>query len=189
MAAAAGDRMVPPTTHPKRDVAFEEQPRQRGRGRWARYGALLFLSGLASCTGSPATFAVPPNFEITTPAGVAGVCIRTSPPGMTDAEFTHMVRTGMERETDNSIMAPALVPPLPTRRIVWHVNQSPPNPVSRLVANVFDGRTPFAYEQETISNDTPKAAITAAVKSMSERLMTKIASHASVPDQPNTQVG
>ncbi len=47
--------------------------------------ALLLFSGLTACTGSPATFALRPAFEVMTPAGVAGVSIRQSPPGMTDA--------------------------------------------------------------------------------------------------------
>jgi hypothetical protein len=181
MAAAAKSRMIPSTAHPDRDVMSEA--RQRTPGAWPRYRALILLCGLAACTGSPATLAVPPNFDIMTPTGAASVSIRTSPPGMTDAEFAHLVRTGMERETHSITIASGRVPPFPTQRIVWHVNLSFPNTDSRLVVNVFDGRTPFAYEQATISNDTPNEIITADIESMSQRLLAKVAARANVPPQ------
>src|SRR5437870_1462977 len=67
----------------------------------ARAGActrsLLLLLGLAACTGSPASVASRPDFEVMTPAGLANVSIRQSPPGMTDAEFARFVLAGMER--------------------------------------------------------------------------------------------
>jgi hypothetical protein len=41
----------------------------------------LLLCGLASCTGSPATLALQPAFEIMTPAGTTSVSIREAPAG------------------------------------------------------------------------------------------------------------
>ena len=64
---------------------------------FARTLALVLLSGLAACTGSPATLAMRPDFEMMTPAGLASVSIRQSPPDMTDAEFTRLVIAGMTR--------------------------------------------------------------------------------------------
>jgi hypothetical protein len=150
--------------------------------------ALLLLSGLASCTGSPATLALQPDFEVATPAGIASVSIRQSPPGMTDAEFTQSVEAGMERAARGSMIAGRVEPPFPSQRIVWHVNPSASRGVSRLVVNVFDGTNPFAYEQETLTNSASTAVITSTIESISERLLADIAAQANRPNQLGRQV-
>lgn len=154
----------------------------------ARTRALLLLSGLAACTGSPATLALQPDFEVMTPAGIASVSIRQSPPGMTDAEFTQLVRVGMERAARGSAIAGRVEPPFPSQRIVWHVDPSPPMGSSRLVVNVFDGANPYAYEQETVTNGPPTAVITSAVESMSERLLADVAAQANMPNRLGRKV-
>src|SRR3978361_1446541 len=99
---------------------------------------LILLFGLAACTGSPATLAIRPDFEIMTPAGLAGVSIRGAPYGMTDAEYSRLVRIGMEQAAPGSVKARAIDPPFPERRIVWHADTAAPRSVSRLLVNVFD---------------------------------------------------
>src|SRR5689334_3646246 len=79
----------------------------------------LLLLGLAACTGSPAALALRPEFEVMTPAGVASVSIRQSPPGMTDAEFTSLVAAGMKHVASD---AGPIDAPLPSQRIVWYVD-------------------------------------------------------------------
>ncbi len=153
-------------------------------GVLARMCTVLLLSGLASCTGSPATLALQPSFEMMTSSGTASVSIRESPPGITDAEFTHLVRVGMERAAARgSVIAGPVEPPFPSQRIVWHVNLSASRGVSQLMVNVFDGANPFVYEQDTITNDATRAAIMSTVESMSERLLAAIAARASTTNQ------
>ena len=133
---------------------------------------LVLLFGLAACTGSPASLALRPDFEVMTPAGIASVSIRESPPGMSDAEFTRFVEAGMEhgaRDTGR------IEPPLPSQRIVWHVDPSASRGMSRLVVNVFDGANPYAYELETVPNSGPTVEVRSAIESMSHRLMADIA--------------
>jgi hypothetical protein len=137
--------------------------------------ALWLLFGLAACTGSPSTLALQPDFEVMTAAGVASVSIRQSFPGTTYAEFTRLVRTGMERATPGDVLGKPVGPPFPWRRIVWHVNPSGSRAASRLSVNVFDGSVPYAYEQEVLENGAPPGAITSAVRWMSERLLADIA--------------
>jgi hypothetical protein len=149
---------------------------------------LLLLSGLAACTGSPATLALRPDFEVMTPAGVASVSIRESPPGMPEARFTQLVKAGMERASPGSVIAGPVEQPFPSRRIVWHVNTAaPPRGISRLVVNVFDGANPYAHEQEVMADSEPKAAISSAVASMSERLLADVTAQANAPIQPAAQ--
>jgi hypothetical protein len=131
---------------------------------------LLLLSCLASCTGSPATLAMRPDFEVMTPAGVASVSIREAPLGMTDGEFTQLVRAGMKRAAYRSITTGWVGPPYPSQRIVWHVNLSVPHSVSQLVVNVFDEAYPYALEEGRISTDASPAMIASVVESMSDRL-------------------
>jgi hypothetical protein len=45
-------------------------------------------------------------------------------------------------------------------RIVWHVTPVAARGVSRLVVNLFNGATPFAYEQVVVANTAPPVAIT-----------------------------
>ena len=150
--------------------------------------ALMLFSGLAACTGLPATLASQPDFEVLTRAGVASVSIRQSPPGMTEAQFTQLVKAGMERASPGSVIAGPVEPPFPSRRIVWHVNPAaPPRGISRLVVNVFDGANPYAYEQETVANSEPRVVISSALESMSERLLADVAAQANPPIQPAAQ--
>jgi hypothetical protein len=152
-------------------------------GALAHTRALLLLCGLASCAGSPRTLALQPDFEVKTPAGVASVSIRESPVGMTDEEFAQLVMAGMERAARGSVIAGRVGPPFPFQRIVWHVNLSAQRGVSRLVVNVFDGASPYAYEQDTISNGSPAAVITSVVESMSKRLLADVAGQAKKPNE------
>jgi hypothetical protein len=154
----------------------------------ARTRALLLLSGLPACTGSPATLALQPDFEVMTPAGIASVSIRQSPPGMTEAQFTQLVKAGMDRAVRDSVIAGRVKPPFPSQRIVWHVDLSASRSISRLVVNVFDGANPYAYEQETVTNSAPTAVITSAVESMSERLLADVAAQVNMPNQLGRQV-
>jgi hypothetical protein len=135
-------------------------------------GPLLLLFGLAACTGAPATLESRPDFEVMTPAGIASVSIRQSPPGMTQAEFTRLVRAGMKR---GARAAGRIEPPFPPQRVVWHVDPSASRGMSRLVVNVFNGASPYAYEQDTVSNSAPAAEVRSAVESMSCRLMADMA--------------
>jgi hypothetical protein len=144
-------------------------------GGLAHRRALLLLFGLASCTGSPATLALQPDFEVMTPAGIASVSIRQSPPGMTNAKFARLVRVGMERAARGSVIDGPVEPPFPSKRIVWHVDLSASRGISRLIVNVFDGANPFAYEQETVTNSAPTAVTTSIVESMSKRLLADVA--------------
>jgi hypothetical protein len=145
-----------------------------------RMPALLLLSGLAACAGSPGITALRPDFEVMTPAGKASVSIRQSPPGMTGAEFTRLVKAGMERAAPKKVMAGPIDAPFPEQRIVWHVSPSPSGIMSQLVVNVFDGATPYAYEQDSVPNDASRMTITTAVQSMSQRLIADVAARADV---------
>jgi len=133
--------------------------------------ALAALIALAGCTGSPATLALRPAFEVTTPAGVASVSIRESPPGMTDSEFTRLIEAGMTRGASAAAIAEPAGAPFPARRIVWHVSRGTGRGVSTLTVNVFDGSRPIAYEQEKVANDAQAAIIEAAVGSLTTRLI------------------
>jgi hypothetical protein len=120
------------------------------------------LFGVTGCTGSPATLALDPSFEIQTPIGLAGVSIREALPGTTAEAFAKMVRTGMEQGASVAAIDPtaAAPSPMPCMRIVWHVNPVAARGVSRLVVNLFNGATSFAYEQVVVANTAPPAAIT-----------------------------
>ncbi len=133
--------------------------------------ALMSLVGPAACTGSPATLALQPDFEVKTLGGVASVSIRESLPGMTDSEFEQLVRIGMGRAAPGSVLPGPVEAPFPQCRIVWHVNPSAHPGVSTLVVNIFDGSVPVAYEQEVVTNSAPMATITGAIESGSRRLI------------------
>lgn len=154
---------------------------------FARMHALILLCALAACTGSPATLAMRPDFEMMTPAGLASVSIRQSPPGMTDTDFTRLVVAGMARAAPDGVIACCTQQEFPMQRIVWHVNPMAARGVSRLLVNVFDGDDPYAFEQKVVSNDAPTAAISAMVQSMSERLLVDMASRACVPVRSITE--
>jgi hypothetical protein len=135
---------------------------------------LICLSGMAACTGSPATLALQPDFEVMTQAGPASVSIRQSPPGMTDEAFTRLVRMGMERATSGGVMAGRVAPPFPSQRIVWHVNSGAPRGISHLAVNFFSGASPYAYEEDIVADGAPAAAIVSTIESMSTRLLTTV---------------
>jgi len=133
---------------------------------------LSFLGSIAvsACTGSPATLATPPAFELRTPAGIASVSIRESPPGTTDAEFERLVASGMESDMPGSLVKGPVIAPFPTRRIVWHANPMAVRGVSLLTVNVFAGSSPFAYQQQVVANDAPLGVLVSAIASMTSRL-------------------
>lgn len=137
--------------------------------------ALAPLLGTLGCTGSPSTVAMPPDFEVMTPEGMASVSIRESLPNLTDAEFQLVVMAGMQSAMPGRPIGQPVAVPFPTRRIVWHVNPIAARGVSRLFVNVFDGATPVAYEQDTVSNSAPRGAITYVVASLTTRLVTRYA--------------
>jgi hypothetical protein len=129
-----------------------------------------------------------PAFEVMTPAGIASVSIREPPAGMTDAEFTQLVMAGTKWAAPDSVIAGRVEPPFPSQRIVWHVNLSAQRGISRLVVNVFDGANPYAYEQDIVMNDAPRAAVTSAVESMSKRLLADVAARENMANQLGKQV-
>jgi hypothetical protein len=138
---------------------------------------LLALSFVSACTGSPATLALRPNFELATPTGPTSVSIRQAPPDMTLAEFDRTVKSGMETALTASLEPTPAVGPFPEQRIVWHVNTMPGRGRSRLLVNVFDGSVPFAYEQQLIDDaDTPDV-LAGTVQSMTRRLFVAIDRH------------
>lgn len=137
--------------------------------------ALASLLATVACTGSPNTVAMPPDFEVMTPEGMASVSIRESLPNLTDAEFQLAVMTGMAEAMPGRVVEQTAPVPYPKRRIVWHVNPVAARGVSRLFVNVFDGASPVAYEQETVSNGAPRGAITHAVAALTTRLVTRYA--------------
>jgi hypothetical protein len=145
---------------------------RRGRSFvWASALALAALFGPAACTGSPATLALRPDFEVKTLGGIDTVSIRDSLPGMTDSEFAQLIREGMGRASPGSVFPGPVEPPFPQCRIVWHVNPDLGRGASSLVVNVFDGSVPVAYEREVVTNDAPTATIADAIESATRRLI------------------
>jgi hypothetical protein len=145
--------------------------------RASSFVTLLALSAVSACTGSPATLALRPDFELATPTGPASVSIRQAPPDMTLAEFDQTVKSGMETAlTANLEPAPAMGP-FPDQRIVWHVTTMPGRGHSRLIVNVFDGSVPFAYEQQMIDNADTQDVLAGTVQSMTSRLFAAIDRH------------
>jgi hypothetical protein len=132
--------------------------------------ALGVLIVLAACTGSRTTLALPPDFLMRTPAGIASVSIRESLPGMTDHEFEQTVKAGMERAAPGAVLADPVDPPFPPFRIVWHVNPYGYH-ASNLVVNIFNVSVPFAYDQAVVDNSASPAAIMHTVESMTRRLI------------------
>ena len=137
--------------------------------------ALASLLATVGCTGSSYTVAVPPDFEVMTPEGIASVSIREPLPNLTDAEFQRVVMAGMAEAMPGELVEHPVSAPYPTRRIVWHVNPLAERGVSRLFVNVFDGATPVAYEEDTVSGGAPRGAITQVVASLTTRLVTRYA--------------
>ena len=145
-----------------------------------RMGLVTALFGsiaTSACTGSPATLAIAPDFELETPAGIAGVSVRESPSEMTDAEFEKVVADGMVSAMSGRLVnGPARIR-FPTRRIVWHVNPVMPRGVERLVVNVFDGSDAFAYEEQVVDNSAPRIVVESAIASMTSRLARAMYQH------------
>jgi hypothetical protein len=139
-----------------------------------RIGTVLPLLGsiaLSACTGSPTTLATPPDFEVVTPRGMAGVSIRESSSSMTAAKFEQLVSAGMERDMPRSLVKGPPRAPFPAQRIVWHVDTTTAaRGVLRLEVNVFNGSYPFAYEQQVVPNDAPPSLLASAIASMTSRL-------------------
>jgi hypothetical protein len=145
-----------------------------------RMGFVTTLFGsivVSACTGSPATLAIPPDFELETPMGIAGVSIRESPSEVTDAEFQQLVATGMVSAMPGVLVNGPATIPFPTRRIVWHVNPVVPRGAQRLVVNVFDGSNAFAYEEQVVDNSAPRIVIESAIASMTSRLAQAMYQH------------
>ncbi|HUN44949.1 MAG TPA: hypothetical protein VMU85_00455 [Stellaceae bacterium] len=138
--------------------------------------AVVALLSLAACTGSPATLALRPAFEVATPDGVASVSIREAPAGMTGSEFLRLVEAGMTRGASAAVIAEPVDAPFPARRIVWHASPGSGRGVSTLTVNIFDGARPIAYEQERIANDAQPAAVEAAIGSLTTRLIAALPS-------------
>jgi hypothetical protein len=137
--------------------------------------ALVSLLSAVGCTGSTYTVAMPPDFEVMTPEGMASVSIREPLPNLTDTEFQQVVMTGMQSAMPGRLIGQPVAAPFPTRRIVWHVNPIAARGVSRLSVNVFDRATPVAYEQDTVSNGATGGTIMHAVASLTTRLVTRYA--------------
>jgi hypothetical protein len=117
-----------------------------------RIGLIVACAGLmaiSACTGSPATLATPPDFELMTPSGISSVSTREPPPDMTDAEFAKEVAKAMELALPGSRVKAPVIPPYPSRRIVCHANRAERG-VYRLVVNAFDGSVSFAYEEQVV---------------------------------------
>ncbi len=132
--------------------------------------ALLSPFGPAACTGSAATLALRPDFVVTTSLGTASVSIRQPPPGMTDAEFVRVVKNGMQAAMPGAVMAETTTAPFPEHRIVWHASPDATRGASRLVVNVFDGRSPLAVEQTVAADDESAGSIASSVRSLTLRL-------------------
>ena len=139
--------------------------------------SLLVPIASTGCTGSPATLALQPDFEVTTTGGPAGVSIRETPPDMTFAEFETAVRTGMRSAMPEAGQPTCVAVPFPDRRIVWHVYPIFPRGTSRLVVNVFDGSVPFEQAQQVIDNSAPPGTIVYAVRTLTSRLAAQLDKH------------
>jgi hypothetical protein len=83
----------------------------------------------------------------------------------------------MEQAVPGSVNPGPVNPPFPVRRIVWHVTPDSRGDTSRVVVNVFNGNTPYAYEQDVIENDAPERGLTRTIGSLSSRLLGDIAAH------------
>jgi hypothetical protein len=135
---------------------------------------VVTLIGPAACTGSPTTLALQPDFAMATSEGLTSVSIRNALPGMSDHEFAHIVRTGMESAAPGAVFSDPVNAPFPQFRIVWHVNPNGSHgSTSKLVVNIFKDSTPFAYEQAVVDNSAPPSAITGTVESMTRRLIAR----------------
>ena len=129
---------------------------------------------VSACTGSPATLALQPDFDVATSAGPASVSIREAPPDMTFAEFEQAVSAGMQSAMPALAQTTPVAAPFPDRRIVWHVYPIIPRGASRLVVNIFDGSGPTFEAQQVIDNTAPHSSVEYAVRTLTLRLMAKL---------------
>lgn len=139
--------------------------------------SLLVSMAPTACTGSPATVALQPDFDVTTAGGPASVSIRETPPDMTFAEFAKAVKAGMQPAMPEAVQPTCSATPFPDRRIVWHVYPIFPRGTSRLVVNVFDGSVPFEHAQQVIDNSAPPSTIVYAVRTLTGRLAAQFDKH------------
>jgi hypothetical protein len=98
-------------------------------------------------------------------------------PGLTYGESERLLRTGMASVTRVSSDDASVAPPYPEHRIVWHVTQTGGRGTSRLAVNIFIGSVPVAYVQQLIDNSAPMGALTSAIASLTNRLITQYAEH------------
>jgi hypothetical protein len=147
------------------------------RLRWSGSRALVValalgsLLGAAACTGSPATLEMQPDFAVSMRDGIASVSIRQSWPGMTDSEFERLVRKSMARALPERVLPGPVAPPFPRCRVVWHVEPMAARGMSMLIVNIFDGPVPIAYEEDTVANSVPTAAVINAIELLTTRLL------------------
>jgi hypothetical protein len=154
---------------------------KRPAGAAVRALVLGLLLGPAGCAGSRTTLASAPDFEVMTGAGMASVSIRQPLPGATDAESVACVRSAMERASPGTVVAGPVEQPFPSRRIVWHVDPTASRGAFRLMVNIFDGSTPYAYEETLVDNGAPRDAILSAIESMSGQLLNAIPGNHDLP--------
>ena len=95
------------------------------------------------------------------------------------------VKAAMERAAPGSVVAGPTAQPFPSRRIVWHADPTASRGVSRLVVNVFNGPTPYAYEQQVVADSAPRVVMSSAIEAMSRQLLAAIAARANMPSQPS----
>jgi hypothetical protein len=132
------------------------------------WGSAIALSG---CTGSPATLAMKPDFDMVTPGGVVSVSVREALPGMPDNEFRDVVMTGMEHGCSCAAVASRPTGPYPERRIVWHVTSNTASlGVSTVAANIFNGSVPFASAQAVVPDGIESGALIDTVASITRQL-------------------
>jgi hypothetical protein len=148
---------------------------------------LALFVGLTACTSWPPVPALRPDFDVMTPAGLASVSIRQAPYGMTDAQFADAVRTGMEQTAPGSIVAGSVEPPFPSQRIVWHAHTTASRGTTDLIVNIFNGWTPYAYEEGTIVNDAPSAVVSSTIGLLSKQLLAAIAARSDVTSRADAQ--
>jgi hypothetical protein len=132
---------------------------------------LASLCGLAGCTGGSEALALRPDFEVNTQSGLAAVSVREAPPGMADDRFTQLIETGMNRAQPGSVVvASAARGPYPAHRIIWHVEPEATRGVSRVTVNSYNGGTPFAFEQDVVTDDATGGQIVSTVEALTRRL-------------------
>lgn len=149
-------------------AAASRRPDRQG---WRRLPVLAGVALLAACSGSPATLAERPTFDITTPVGVSSVAIRNAPTGMTDDAFTSTVMDGMLDGCRCTYRLSHFIGPYPDYRIVWHVDPTVHGGMSHLVVRMFNGGGPFVYAQDDIRDGASRDVLEHTVAMLTRRLM------------------